>query len=493
MRDSKTNPPIGEADSDSLGTSRADAKQACKRSRGDVLPTSRDFAYSAGALLDGWGLMGVKNTAHQVLNIVMGVNPATIGTILAIGRIWDAVTDPVAGNISDNLRTRWGRRRPLIFAGAILCGLTFPLFWWVPESFGEAGQFWWLLLIGIVFYTAFTAFSVPYHALGYEIAPGYSEKTRLFAVRAAVGTLNGIAVAWVFPLIQSGWLGTPRESAQWVGWAVGIGFALLAIIPAVFTKEPAAKPSVDQRAAERISLKQSLSTALKSRPFMQVVGAAALATMGLNAVTVLGSYVSIYYVNGGDVKKAAIIGGLQFTVSTAFIILATPFMKRLADMIGKRDALYFCFGLGILGTISKWFFYTPDYPYLIIGVVFFLGPANAGFRIFADAMIADICEYERVKSGLRLEGTFGAVYTWTLKAGLAAAAFASGWILIFTGFDVHLGGAQSGETLLWLRLAFSFFPLSMLVAACWVVRRYALSAEVMADVRRTIERDEARS
>lgn len=448
-----------------------------------MMPTRKDLAYGSGAMLDGWGLMGVKNTAHQVLNIVLGVNPGTIGTVMAVARLWDAVTDPLMGNISDNLRTRWGRRRPLIFVGAILSGLIFPMLWSVPAGLGHSGQFWWLLGFSLLFYTAFGFFSVPYHALGYEIAPGYNEKTRLFAIRTAVGTINGLAVAWVFPLIQSGWLGAPQESARLVGWLVGLAFALLAILPAVFVREPVRGEVAVQRQA-KLPLWQSLRTALACRPFRQVTGAALLATMGMNAVTVLGTYVSVYYVNGGDVTKAAVIGGIQFTVSTAFIILSTPFIKKLSDWLGKKQALLFCFGLALVGTISKWFFYTPENPYLIIGVVFFLGPANAGFRTFADAMIADVCEYEETRSGLRLEGMFGAVYSWALKTGLAIATFLSGWILVWAGFVVERGAAQSESTLLWLRLLFAFFPFLALFAAVWWLRGYPLTAETMQAIHR---------
>lgn len=451
-------------------------------------PTRQDLAYGAGAMLDGWGLMGVKNTAHQVLNIVLGVNPGTIGTVMAIARLWDAMTDPLMGNISDNLRTRWGRRRPLIFVGAILSGLVFPLLWCLPTGLDPSGQFWWLLGFGLLFYTVFGFFSVPYHAFGYEIAPGYDEKTRLFAIRTAVGTINGIAVAWVFPLIQSGWFGAPSESARAVGWLVGGVFALLAILPAVGVKEPVQTAQAVQR-LPRLPFWRSLRTALACRPFRQVAGAAMLATMGMNAVTVLGTYVSVYYVNGGDVKHAAVIGGIQFTVSTVFIIVSTPLVKKLSDWLGKKPALLFCFALALVGTVSKWFFYTPANPYLIIGVVFFLGPANAGFRTFADAMIADVCEYEEARSGLRLEGMFGAVYSWALKSGLALAAFLSGWILVWTGFDIGLGTAQSEHTLLGLRLLFAFFPFVALVGAAWWLRGYPLDAATMAALHRSRRRE----
>jgi GPH family glycoside/pentoside/hexuronide:cation symporter len=149
-----------------------------------------------------------------------------------------------------------------------------------------------------------------------------------------------------------------------------------------------------------------------------------------------------------------------------------------------------CFGLALVGTISKWFCYTPENPYLIIGVVFFLGPANAGFRTFADSMIADVCEYEEARSGLRLEGMFGAVYSWALKTGLAIATFLSGWILVWAGFEISRGAAQSAGTLLWLRLLFAFFPFLALFGAAWWLRGYSLDAETMRAIhQRRAEKD----
>ena len=372
----------------------------------------------------------------------------------------------------------------MIFSARILCAVTFPIFWWLPPGMGDTGNFIWLLVTGLLFYTAFTIFAVPYHALGYEIAPGYNEKTRLFAVRTAIGTLNGLAVAWVFPLITSGWLGPQQQSAHLTGIAIGVLLGALAIIPAIGLRETTTAKVLAQ---PKVPLLTSLKVAGTSRPFLYVAGAASLAVTGLNTVTVLGTDVNVYYVHGGDIKAGAIVGAIQFTVSTIFIILCTPFMTLLSKAVGKRQALMLCLFLAIAGTISKWFFYTPEHPYWLIGVVFFLGPANAGLRTFADAMVADVCEYESVTRNVRLEAMFGAVYTWLLKSGIALATIVSGFILVFTGFSVDLGGGQSETTLLWLRLLFSFFPLIALIISCLLLARYSLSAELMADVRRRLD------
>jgi len=432
----------------------------------------RDLAYGVGGLLDSWGLSGFKNLAHQVLNIVLGVNPALIGTVMGLVRLWDAVSDPVAGTIIDNQRERRGRR-PFIVAGAVLSGLTFPLCWWIPAGFGQYAQFAWMMATGVLFYTCFTIFNVSYHAFGYEIAPNYHEKARFFAVRTSIGTLTGLAVAWVFPLIQSGWFGAPRESVAIISGLIAVVIAIAGAMPGWLLPEPAgAGRQADH--ASKISMRTALRVALTSRDFMGVAMSASLATAGVNAVTVLGTYVNIYYVHAGEIKPAVFIGGVQFTVSTIFILLCTPFMSMLSRWLGKRNALIACLLLALVGSVSKWFFYTPSHPWLILGVVFFLGPANAGVRIFADAMISDVCAKEAADRGRHLEAVFGAVYTWMLKTGLALATLISGFLITGSGFDISNGPVQSTETLFWLRAAFSFFPLVALMLSCLLLLGYRL-------------------
>ncbi|MGH8019543.1 MAG: MFS transporter [Opitutaceae bacterium] len=444
------------------------------------------FAYGSGGILYEWGLFGLKNTANQVINIVLGVNPAAMGAVMAVGRLWDALVDPLVGNFSDNFRSRWGRRRPLIVAGALGCGLLFPLVWWIPAGAGPTVQVAWLFTATLLFYSAFAAFVVPYQALGYELTPDYHEKTRLFAVRQGIGALTGLAVAWVFPLILSGWFGAPRESAHAVALGIGLILAVTAAGPAIFVRaRESASPLRQQR---KVPIREAMKYAWQSRPFLLVAGGSGLATIGLNTVTALGPYINIYHVHGGDAKAASVIGGLQFTISVGFILLCTPLMSGLARWLGKRGALFVCLGLAMTGTISKWFLYTPEHPYWIIGVVFLLGPANVGLRIYADSMVADICEHETLRHGLRLEAMYGAVFAWMLKTGLALAVLASGFMLTLTGFDVELGGAQNPETMLWLRILFSYFPTAAIAASCALLGFYPLTAAHMAAVRAELDR-----
>src|SRR5665213_1105676 len=110
--------------------------------------------FAAGGFLDTWGIQSVKNSANAILNIILGVNPITLGVVFGGTRLWDAFLDPVMGSITDNTKSRWGRRRPYIVAGTLMCALTFPFLWWVPPGASAAAQAVWLGVAAFPFYTA---------------------------------------------------------------------------------------------------------------------------------------------------------------------------------------------------------------------------------------------------------------------------------------------------------------------------------------------------
>ncbi len=459
-----------------------------KGSPSSALPWRNRLAYGAGGVLDQWGQHGLKNQANIIFNLVLGISPATVGTVMALSRIWDAMSDPLMGSITDNARSRFGRRRPFILIGAVLCALVSTQLWQMPAGLGANGQFGWLAITALLFYTTYTIFSVPYHAIAYEIAPAHHQKTELLGVRMIFSTGASFAGGWIFALTQNGWLGTPQESAHSLGWIMGGILVLSGIIPALFVKE---------RGLEVVSRQKPLPVAvalrgtLRSGPFVRLIGAAGLAILGLNMINPLGTYVSIYYVFAGDTRAASVISGWMGIVYGVTVLVATPLLVVLSRRIGKRDALLWSLALALVGTISKWWLYTPEHPWLQLVVNGLLAPGMAGLWMLSESLVGDISDYETAKSGERKEGMFSAVYGLTLKSGLALGLLCSGWILTWSGFDVTFGPAQSAQTIWWLRLVFCCLPSLALIASILMLLRFPLTAEVMAGIRVELDRSDA--
>jgi len=164
------------------------------------LPVKTKLAYGAGDL-------GAAITAaitgfflNAFLLDVAQLRPGLVGIIFLVSTIWDAITDPIVGNLSDRTRTRWGRRRPWLLFGALPFGLTFIMQWLVPDL-DENGLFLYYLAAALLLKTAFTVVNIPYTSMTPELTPNYNERTRLTAYRFSFSILGGVAAVGLHPVI----------------------------------------------------------------------------------------------------------------------------------------------------------------------------------------------------------------------------------------------------------------------------------------------------
>lgn len=152
----------------------------------DKVPMFRKVSYGSGKLGFAILIQVYMQFYNPVYNDTLGLSPVWIAWVIFLSRVWDAFTDPMMGNISDNTQSRWGRRRPWIALGGVLCALSFIALWWFPRGQTDGFYFVWLLVFSLLFYLSFTIFSVPYIALGMELSPDYHERTRVMTVRTIV-------------------------------------------------------------------------------------------------------------------------------------------------------------------------------------------------------------------------------------------------------------------------------------------------------------------
>ena len=166
----------------------------------DRISWPRLLAYGSGGIIP----IALFNIAGQLMgligNIGLGLSAFWLGVILIFPRLWDAVSDPIIGHLSDNTRTRWGRRRPYIFAGSLLVLISFAGMWWVPEGIGEWGQLAFIFTALLIFFTACTMFEIPHGALGMEMSKDPHERTRLFSSKSFFGNLFAMGTPWLLYL-----------------------------------------------------------------------------------------------------------------------------------------------------------------------------------------------------------------------------------------------------------------------------------------------------
>lgn len=465
----------------------------------DRIPVHQKLIYGLGAFVNNL-LAAASGGMMIVLNLGLGMNPALVGLLGALPRLTDAFTDPIMGYVSDNTRTRWGRRRPYIFVGAILSGLTFALLWHLPEGHSESFYFWYFLIGSIIFYLAYTVFATPWVALGYELTPDYHERTRLMGVQNFMGQLAYVVAPWFLLFMQNEAIFDGMvDGAAGLAVMVAVVVAVVGVLPALFLRERfrdlAVAEGREHRAVEAGSaLMRNLAgffrgcaVTLRSRPFVKLCVATFLVFNGFMLVSSFQFYVIIYYVFGGDTVRGAEYAGWAGTVQSIATFCVIALVTWLGTRIGKKRVFYLAIGVSMLGYALKWVCYDPTNPWLVVAPAPLLAFGLGGLFTVMPSMIADVVDFDELQTHERREGMYGSIFWWVVKLGMAAALAVGGLLLNATGFDVALGGNQSAQTITLMRLFDAFLPLLASGVAIWVIATFPITEERAHEVRQALE------
>ena len=469
----------------------------------DRIPLRSKLAYGLGAfvnnlLADSIGRMVI------VLNLGLGMNPALVGLLTALPRLTDAITDPLMGYVSDNTRSRWGRRRPYIFAGAILVGLAFALLWQLPDGKSENYYFWYFLIGSFVFYLAYTIFVTPWVALGYELTPDYHERTRLMGVQNFVGYSAYLITPYVLLIMNNERLFDNMVDGA-SGLAIGIAAVVicLGVIPALVLRERFANrqdSGADGVAAQQQTISAlavakknildffaGFATTLKFTPFLKLCAATFLVFNGFIFISSFQSYVIIYHVFGGDTAAGAEYVGHAGLVQNFSGLFVIAFAAWLGTKIGKRRAFFVTTSVSMLGYALKWVCYTPDAPWLMFIPAPLMAFGLSGLFTLMPSMIADVVDMDELHTHERREGMYGSIFWWVVKLGMAVAIAGGGFLLNATGFDVALGSNQAPQTLVLIRIADALIPVTASAIAIWAIASYKITEEKAFEVRKELE------
>jgi GPH family glycoside/pentoside/hexuronide:cation symporter len=470
----------------------------------DRIPFGHKLAYGAGAFVNNL-LAAASGGMMIVLNLGLGMNPALVGLLGAIPRLTDAFTDPVMGYISDNARTRWGRRRPFIFTGIFVAAILFALLWQLPAGKSEGFYYWWFLIGSILFYAGYTWWVTPWVALGYELTPDYHERTRLMGTQNFIGQFAYVVSPWFLWIMNSGTFfrnadGEPDQVAGAAGLAVVIALVTVALglLPAIVLRERMASVAeaagkTRGLAANATEFLRGFAITLKSGPFRLLCVATFLVFNGFILISSFASYVIIYYVAGGDQELGARWVGLAGSVGGVSTFVVVAFVTWLATRIGKRHAFFVSIGVSVVGYALKWVCYNPDLPWLVVVPAPLMAFGLGGLFTLVPSMVADVVDTDELHTHERREGMYGSIFWWTVKLGLSAALAGSGYLLNATGFDVALGGDQAARTITLLRLADAGIPAAASLIAIWAVWAFPITEERAHQVRTQLEQRRGRA
>ena len=461
----------------------------------DRLSMGQKFAYGLGSIVNNL-LGGAIGFMSIVLNVGLGINPALVGTLQAIPRFTDALTDPIMGYVSDKTRSRFGRRRPYIFIGAICVGTVFALMWQLPAGHSEMFYFWFFLAGSILFYLFYTVFATPWVALGYELTSDYHERTRLMAVMNFMGQFAWISLPWFYAIMENDRLFSDSvEGARTLAIIIGVFVAVVGIMPAIFLRERFV--SQDDKKEEKSNLLTGLKTnvlaffkglviTLKQREFLKLCAGTFFLFNGIMLVGAFSSYITIFYVSGGDTDMGAKYMGIFGTINTASTLGAIVVVTWISSKLGKRRTFMIATFVTLLGSLLKWFCYDPMAPWKVLLPAPLMAVGMGGLFTLMGSMIADVCDMDELQTGERREGMFGSIYWWMVKLGMALAFGMSGYLLNATGFDVEMGGAQTSHTFLLMRIFDVIIPATAAGLSIWAVASFKITEERSYEIRKEL-------
>jgi glycoside/pentoside/hexuronide:cation symporter, GPH family len=435
---------------------------------------------------------GVGMLANQMFPAILGIFMVVLiqnlgfpgwmlGVIYFLPRVFDALTDPIMGFITDNTKSKWGRRRQYVFIGAILTGLSFILMWQLYKENSVEFNFIYFLLWSFVFYLGITIFSVPYVAMGYEMSNDFHERTSIMAISQWIGQWAWVIAPWFWVIMYDPkWFPTAEAATRELALWVGIVCTLCAMVPAFFIPS---KSTLHENYAPLTfktigsSLKEILmgfKEAFQSPPFRKLCFATFFIFNAFNTVAGFTFFIVVHYLFSGNAQTAGIwiplFGSLGALVTTFVVI---PIVARMSKTMGKKNAFLLSQSISIIGYILLWFLFIPGKPYMFIFALPFFSFGIGSLFTLMMSMTSDVIDLDELKTGKRREGVFGAIYWWMVKFGLAIAGALSGIILDGIGFNAAIS-PQPEATLIGLRAFYSGVPIVGTLIAIIVMWNYDL-------------------
>ncbi|MDP2007768.1 MAG: MFS transporter [Rubrivivax sp.] len=423
------------------------------------------------------------------------------GVLFFLPRVFDSVTDPIMGFISDNTRSKWGRRKQYVLIGAVVMGISFVAMWQLYRADGVNYNFVYFLCWSFVFYAGLTLFSIPYVAMGYEMSDDFHERTSIMAVAQWIGQWAWVIAPWFWVVMYDPkWFENADTATRTLSIWVGVICMLLAMVPALFL--PSRSTQDDTHLVPLTwanfggGMKEILigfKEAFSSAPFRKLCFSTFLIFNAFNTVAAFSFFIVVYHLFKGNTVDAwiwpTLFGSVGALVTTFAVI---PTVAWMSKKIGKKNAFMVSQGISIIGYVLLWFLMVPGKPWMFMFALPFFSFGIGGLFTLMMSMTADVCDLDELATGKRREGIFGAIYWWMVKFGFAIAGLLSGAIMSLVDFTPG-AAAQPAGAVDGLRLFYSGVPIVGTLLAMWIMRNYDLDETRATEVHAEIERRKRRA
>ena len=432
------------------------------------LPRRTLLSYATAFL--GYGMLDLPLTV--LLNFfyadVVKLAPQLVGRGLLIGNLWDAVTDPTMGHISDRTRTAMGRRRPYLLAAAVPLGVTFFMMWTPVAPNHLFANF---LIAHMAVFTMLTIFLVPYNSLAAELSPDYDERTRIQGYRESAHII-GLLIGGLFMLFAAQFA-SRRTGYSVVGAIYGAAMTVGVLITFFGVRED---PAFQRRA--RVGGWEGVKLVASNRHFLWLLATFVFANIGNLIPSNMVPFALKYWIKVDEEYFS-----LLLVTYLIVAVCAVPFWVRLSSSIGKKWA-YFVALIWSAVSLAAMFFLRPG-ALIPIAIIFGIaGAAYGALWILSLSILADIIDYDELNSGERREGIYFGIWTFMQKVTVAGASAAMLEVMAKIGYTPDQ--EQAAHTILGIRILIALVPAVMYVIAALILVRFPFTREVHHQIQKAL-------
>ncbi|MCK6554527.1 MFS transporter [Candidatus Binatia bacterium] len=436
------------------------------------LSTGQIVSYSLPALGTSLVLLSIAIYLPNYYTDELGLSAGMLSWVLMAGRLWDAVTDPVMGHISDRTRSRWGRRRPYFLLSALPIWIVFYFTWAPIPGLTPLGIFVQLLLCYLVLFTFWTVFWVPYISLGMELTPNYHERTRLFGMRQGFYLL-GVALGMLAPEAFAKAAGGPR--AGYPTMAIVFGGLACGLIIVAFVR---VRERLEDAHAGHYPFVEGLRVTFRNRAFVILMLTYLIALVGGSFIAPLTLYVAKYVIKAREIVPVVMLAYLAGSV------VAIPVWVRLSNRFGKNRT--WTAGMLLATAVYATSFYYHEGTWLLwIFLAAVIGAANGCTATLGPSLSADVIDSDELETGRRREGAFMGIWSFMDKAAIGIAIFIGMQALDLMGYVPNQD--QSEAVIFGIKFLYCLLPAGCHLAAVILFRGFPINAEVHAEIRAQLD------
>jgi GPH family glycoside/pentoside/hexuronide:cation symporter len=437
-----------------------------------ALPLAAIIAYAAPSLVLGFSSSLVVIYILKFATDVMLIAPGLFAAVFSLARVWDAVSDPVVGYLSDRTTSSHGRRRPWIALGALPLAGSVVLLWSPPASLIGTASLVWIAVAIVLFYTAYTIVAVPHLALGAEMTSDYHERSKVFGGRGIFDFSGVLLAALAIWFLQT--TNDPRDAARWVAW----GFAVLSI-PLLWLSvgrmverpEYLGRGGHNPIAAFKDVWRNHYARILITVFFLENVGLAFISTL---------TPFIVQYIMPGFFDSSGPFVALALAVSLVSFPLWFPLSRRF----GKRNTWLVSNTFKIVGFGSV-FFVGPGTEWISILSLVMIGASLSAHIFLAPSVKADVVDFDEYSTGERKEGAYFAIWNLAQKIGGATAVFLGGVLLELSDYQANI--EQTPETIWMIRSLFAGVPLVLYLLVMVLLLNFSFNQREHAAIRTKID------